>query len=243
MTDRMLLPSQLSSQSPGTFADPPQGRFRIAARLRFNQTVQRDEQLWIALHDVFPARARPANTSRHSVSVSDLAYPLGNGFSGKATGSSNPRDTSVSQGESFAGSHKSPTPFAKEWPHVRELSPQRPLVLLHPDTSISLFPSSCYRYLLTLPYRRDRISRGTRRSWRMPCRWRNVGSWRHYGSASSSRWPKPTRRSSNSFSGSTTGLSAGGTGAAPASSKPSTNRHCNRYPRIDSRSANGRGRA
>jgi hypothetical protein len=30
-------------------------------------------------------------------------------------------------------------------------------------------------------YRRDRISRGTRRSWRMPCRWRNVGSWRHYG--------------------------------------------------------------
>src|ERR1017187_7194736 len=124
MTDRMLLPSQLSSQSPGTLADPPQGRFRIAARFRLNQTVQRDEQLGIALHDALPPRAHPANTSRHRVSVSDLAYPLGNGFSGKAPGSSNPRDTSVSQGESFAGSHKSPTPLVQEQPHARELPPQ-----------------------------------------------------------------------------------------------------------------------
>src|ERR1039457_4954177 len=105
MTDRMLLPSQLSSQSPGTFADAPQGRFRIAARLRFNQTVQRDEQLGIALNDVLPARARPANTSRHSVSVSDLAYPLGNGFSGKATGSSHSLETTRFHGGRVAGGH------------------------------------------------------------------------------------------------------------------------------------------
>ena len=43
MTDRMLLPSQLSSQIPGTFADPAQGIFGIAPRFRFNETIQRDQ--------------------------------------------------------------------------------------------------------------------------------------------------------------------------------------------------------
>src|ERR1022692_220210 len=151
MTDWMLLPCQLSSQSPGAFADPPQGRFGIAARFRFNQTIQRDQQLGIALNDVLPARTRPANTPRHRVSVSDLADPLGNGFSGKATGASNPRNSSVSQGESFAGRHKSPTPFVKEQPHAGELPSQRTLFILHPEASISLFASSCYLYFLTLP--------------------------------------------------------------------------------------------
>ena len=33
---------------------------------------------------------------------------------------SNPRNSSVTQGESFAGSHKSPTPFVKEQPHASE---------------------------------------------------------------------------------------------------------------------------
>src|ERR1019366_8077595 len=127
MTDRMLLPCQLSSESSGAFADPPQGRFGITARFRFNQTIQRDEKLGIALNDVLPARTRPANTPRHRVSVSDLADPLGNGFSGKATGASNPRNSSVSQGESFAGRHKSPTPFVKEQPHAGELPSQRTL--------------------------------------------------------------------------------------------------------------------
>src|ERR1035438_3448964 len=65
--------------------------------------------------------------------------------------SSNPRNTSVPQGESFAGSHESPTPFVKQWPHIRELSPQRNLFILHPDASISLFASSCHLYLLTQP--------------------------------------------------------------------------------------------
>src|ERR1017187_416130 len=151
MTDRMLLPCQLSSQSPGAFADPPQRRFGIAACFRFNQTIQRDEQLGIALNDVLPARTRPANTPRVRVPVSDLADPLGNGLSGKATGSSNPQTSSVSQGEGFAGCHKSPTPFVKEQPHARELSSQRTLFILHPETSISLFVSSCYLYLLTQP--------------------------------------------------------------------------------------------
>ena len=64
---------------------------------------------------------------------------------------SNPRNSSVTQGESFAGSHKSPTPFVKEQPHARELSSQRTLFILHPEASISLFASSCYLYLLTPP--------------------------------------------------------------------------------------------
>ena len=39
MTDRMLLPSQLSCQIPSTLTDPTQGRFGIAPRFRFNQTI------------------------------------------------------------------------------------------------------------------------------------------------------------------------------------------------------------
>src|ERR1017187_568645 len=104
MTDRVLLPRQLSRQIPRTFADPTQGRFGVASRSRFNQTLQRDQQLGIPLDNALPARARPANTSRHRTSSSDLAHPLGNGLSGEPTGASNPRNTSVPQGESFAGS-------------------------------------------------------------------------------------------------------------------------------------------
>jgi hypothetical protein len=81
MTDRMLLPSQPSSQIPGAFADPAQGIFGIAPRFRFNEAIQRHEKPGIALHDPLPTRAGPANTSRHYVSFRDLAYSQGNGFS------------------------------------------------------------------------------------------------------------------------------------------------------------------
>ncbi len=43
VADRTLLPWQLSSQVPCALAYPRQGRFRIALRLRLNQTVQRYE--------------------------------------------------------------------------------------------------------------------------------------------------------------------------------------------------------
>jgi hypothetical protein len=81
MTYRMLLPSQLSGQIPGTFAYPAQGILRIAPRFRLNETIQRDQEPGIALNDALPARARPANASRHCVSLSDLANSQGNGFS------------------------------------------------------------------------------------------------------------------------------------------------------------------
>jgi hypothetical protein len=65
-------------------------------------------------NNALPARPRTANATWRRASISDLAYPLGNGFSGKAAGSPNPRNTSVPQGENFASSHESPTPFVKE---------------------------------------------------------------------------------------------------------------------------------
>ena len=43
MADRMLLPCKLSGQIPCALASPTQGRFRVASRVRFNQTVQRLE--------------------------------------------------------------------------------------------------------------------------------------------------------------------------------------------------------
>jgi hypothetical protein len=96
--------------------------------------------------NALPASSRSANTARHNHSGRDLANPFGYGLSGKPTGSSNPRNASVPQGKSFAGSHQSPTPFVKKWPHTEKLSPQGNLFTFHLEESVPLFIYICNLY-------------------------------------------------------------------------------------------------
>ena len=42
IADRMMLPREFGGERPGAFADPAQGRFRIATGAAVNQVIQRD---------------------------------------------------------------------------------------------------------------------------------------------------------------------------------------------------------
>ena len=86
IADRMLLPAQFGSQRPGAFADPPQGRFRIATGSTFNQVVQRGYQPGIRYGEVLASCTRATNASCHRrVSRFDFANALGDGLPGQAT--------------------------------------------------------------------------------------------------------------------------------------------------------------
>ena len=81
MTYWMFLPSQMCGQIPSALHNPSQGRLWIAPCSRFDQTLQRGQQIGIVLDNALSASSRPANTTRHCNSGRDLVNAIGYGLS------------------------------------------------------------------------------------------------------------------------------------------------------------------
>ena len=98
MADGMLLPPQLRCNGPRTFANPPQGRFRIAPGLTVNQLVQRAQKPRIRKRDALASRARaPDMTFQRAVPCLDFAKAFANRLAGQAASSVHDRNPAITQ--------------------------------------------------------------------------------------------------------------------------------------------------
>ena len=83
MTDRMSLSAQFHRQTAGAFAEPAQGRFRIADCIRFDQSVERPRNAGIPFGDTLPSGTRLAQFALGWLdAVLDLVNAFGDGLPG-----------------------------------------------------------------------------------------------------------------------------------------------------------------
>ena len=122
IADRMMLPREFGGERPGAFADPSQGRFRIATGAAVNQVIQRCRQRGIRYSEVFASRTRATNAPCHrGVSRLDFTYTLGNGFPRQTTSTVDQVHSTIAQSDSFVGGHYAPGPLIEKWPNGLEL--------------------------------------------------------------------------------------------------------------------------
>ena len=122
ITNRMMLPREFGGERPGAFADPAQGRFRIATGAAVNQVSQRCRQRGIRYGEVFASRTWATNAPCHrGVSGLDFAHTLGNGFPRQTTSTVDQGHSTITQSDSFVGRYDAPGPLIQKWPNGLQL--------------------------------------------------------------------------------------------------------------------------
>ena len=134
-TDRMLFPRQFPSQRLRTLTNPPQGRFRIAPRSRFNQPIQRRQQLRIAIRDTLasgPSLPYPSLGKRDA--LGNLPKTLGDRHARQSARTLHRAHPAISQRLRLVGCYEPARPLIEQRPYAAKLVPESAVRDLHTRT-------------------------------------------------------------------------------------------------------------
>ena len=125
MADPMVSPPQGRGDGPRALTNPPQGRFRIAARLGIDHRFQGVHEARVRHRDGRASGAgAPDPAGHHRGPLFNLTDALGNRVPSKTAGSMDETHATIAQRHRFTRRHKAPRALVQQRPHRLELGGQ-----------------------------------------------------------------------------------------------------------------------